>query len=224
MKKFLSSVWRGLKWVVKFVRRHPIIFLGIIVAVQFLCILSLGGKLDEKTTEAVYVAQNQQSAQQTVAEAVATLPPNPGVPIGRYDIVLTAGGENPKGELSWRTPYTCGGGCGSFKGTIELQGIRVISDQEFVLDLDIVISEVNGDPWLFEGNLGDIILEINGQEFKPVASSFPTQVTEPVVLNGFLTFLGQIPLADPINPQYGVILRIQTRLSQPLEGWLTPHK
>ena len=223
MRRILSAIWRGLGAVVRFARRRLAIFWGIVILVQFLCNLSLWGKLDEKTTEAVYVVQNQQSAQQTVAEAVATLPPNPGVPIGRYDIVLTAG-ENPKGELSWRTPYTCGGGCGSFKGTIELQGIRVISDQEFVLDLKIVISEANGDPWLFEGNLGDIILEINGQEFKPVASSFPTQVTEPVVLNGFLTFLGQIPLADPINPQYGVILRIQTRLSQPLEGWLTPHQ
>jgi len=159
-----------------------------------------------------------------VAEAVATLPSEPGVPAGRYDIVLTAGGENPKGEFSWRTPYTCGGGCGSYKGTLELQGIRVISDQGFVLDLKIAIFEFNGDPWIFENKLWDIVLEVNGQEFKPVLSSFPSQVTEPTVLSGFLTFLGQIPLADPINPQYGVILRIQTRLSQPLEGWLTPHQ
>ena len=221
MKHMFSVIWRGLGAVVRFARRHPVIFLVIVVVVQFLCILQLGGKLDEKKTETVYVAQNQQSVQQqTVAEAVATLPPLPGVPAGQYDIVM-ADGKNPKGELSWRTPYTCGGGCGSFKGTIELQGIRVISDQEFILDLGITISEATGDPWIFENHFQDIQLEINGQVYKPVASSFPSRAT-PGLMSGYLTFSGQIPLAT--DGQYHVVLTISLRMVQPIEGWLTPHK
>jgi len=140
-------------------------------------------------------------------------------PAGKYDIVVAGGGEHPDGELSYRTPYTCMGGCGSYNGTIELREIRIV-DQGFTLDLNIRIQEVSGDPWLFEADLGDMTLEINEQTFVPKASNFPIQVTSPGLMSGYLSFYDEIPLAEDI--QYHLVLSISNRLAQPIEGWLAP--
>ena len=162
--------------------------------------------------------------QPVITVPVLLLPPtssSSSLPTGQYDIVVAGGGDHPKGEISYSSAQTCMGGCGSYKATIELRGIRIV-DQGFTLDLQIRISENSGDPWLFEANLGGIALEINGQTFMPKASNFPTQVTSPGSMSGYLSFYESIPLST--DGQYKVTLRMPTRLSQPLEGWLTPHK
>jgi len=141
------------------------------------------------------------------------------LPADQYDIVVAGGGEHPEGELSYSTPYTCIGGCGSYNGTLELRGIRIV-DQGFTLDLNIRIQEVSGDPWLFEADLGGMTLEINGQTFIPKASNFPTQVTSPGLMSGDLSFYDEIPLSA--DGQYKVTLAISNRMQQPVEGWLQP--
>jgi len=161
-----------------------------------------------------------------VLMTVPTLAPEPkkianSLPVSSYEIVIAVdnNGEHPDGELSYSTSgITCMGGCGVFKGILELRGIRVL-DQGFVLDLNVTLSEVSGDPWLFSADLKDIILEINGQMFMPKGSSFPTKVTSSGSMIGYLSFSESIPINA--DGQYKVVLTISNRL-QPVEGWLIP--
>ncbi len=153
---------------------------------------------------------------------VPVLPPTASLslPAGTYQIVVAGdSGDHPDGEISYASPRPpdCSGGCGSFKGPLELWGIRIV-DQGFVLDLQIRITEISGDPWLFQSDLGRIVLEINGQTFMPKASSFPAQVTSPGLMSGYLSFYDEIPLSA--DDQYHVVLTIENRLAQPIEGLL----
>lgn len=162
-------------------------------------------------------------SQGQLATVVPVLPPTVSSPVlpstSQYDIVVAGGTVHPNGGISYSSSQTCMGGCGSYSGVLELQGIRIV-DQGFTLGLQIRISENSGDPWLFGANFGDtIVLEINGQVFKPAASSFPTQVTSPGLMSGSLSFAGQIPLS--VDGQNKVTLTINNRM-QPVEGWLLP--
>jgi hypothetical protein len=176
--------------------------------------------LEKKTVEQSGVVQHVVVQEQSQIE-VSPLAPEATtnvLPTGKYDIVVAGGGDHPGGEISYSTlGSTCGGGCGSYNGTLELRGIRVV-DQGFVLDFDVNISEMSGDPWLFSADLEDIILEVNGQTYKPMASSFPAQLTSMGRMSGYLSFYSQIPVSE--NIQYHLVLNIQNRLAQPIEGWL----
>ena len=113
----------------------------------------------------------------------------------------------------------CSGGCGTYSGTIVLRQLRVTGANEFVVDVEITITDLSGDPYLFQAGLGDIKFAVNGTEYTPTGyrNLPPGQVTAKGTYSGYLTFAGRIPSG---SGSYPVKLIIPSRLSQPLEGWL----
>jgi len=132
---------------------------------------------------------------------------------GQYEIV-DAKGKNPVGTIDYSTAYTCVGGCGSYSAKITLKNIRIVDDSSFVLDLEVEVLEVKGDPWLLSPKLEEVSVIINDQNFKATGSSFSAIAIAGTQI-GFLTIAGAIPA----DANY-LRLQILYHLSEPLEGQL----